>query len=503
MNLATARSVERAREVGVRKSVGAQRGQLARQFLTEALLLAGLGLVVALALIALALPLFRTLADRALVVEAGTAVPAVLVALGLTVVVGLLAGSYPALVLSGFRPAEVLKGQFATSGRGALLRKGLVVTQFAITVALLVGTFVVYDQLAFLRDANLGFDEARLVSIDLQDEPVDAFLAALDRRPEVEGAAATSTSFPSELLDGDGLGFEGMTEADAFVDVRTVAVSPEFFDVLGVSFEAGGAFRPGSASDSSALILNATAARLLAAQATDQAVASPADLVGLEVLVNGPVDMGGRLAPVIGVVEDFNMATLHEAVEPVRFILRPSRFRHVLARVRPGEAGATVAALQAAWTEAYPDALFEYRFTDAAFDAAYRAEERLGLLFTVFAALAVFIACLGLLGLAAYAAQQRRKEIGVRKVLGASVGSVVALLTKDFAVLVIVGFAVAVPLAWVAMDRWLDGFAYHVDLGMSAFVIAGLVALAVALAAVSVQALRAASTDPVQALRDE
>ncbi|MEP0547446.1 MAG: ABC transporter permease [Rhodothermales bacterium] len=503
MNLATARSVERAREVGVRKSVGAQRGQLARQFLTEALLLAGLALGVALALVALALPLFRTLADRALVVDAGAAVLAVLAALGLTLAVGLVAGSYPALVLSGFRPAEVLKGAFATSGRGVVLRKGLVVFQFAITVALLVGTFVVYGQLGFLRSASLGFDKARLVSVDLQEEPPDAFLAALARRPEVVAAAAASTSFPSELLDGDGLAFRDATEIDAFVGVRTVAVSPDFFDVLGVGFEAGRGFVPGSAPDSSAVVLNETAARLLLAKSEDRAAGDIADLIGTEVLVNAPLSRGGALVPILGVVEDFNMATLHEAVEPVRFILRPDRFDVALVRVGPGEATATVAALRSAWAEARPGALFEYRFTDAAFDAAYRAEERLGTLVTVFAGLAVFIACLGLLGLAAYAAQQRRKEIGVRKVLGASIGQIVALLTKDFAALVLVGFVAAVPLAWWAMDRWLDGFAYRVDLGAGVFVGAGLVALAVALAAVSVQALRAASTDPVQALRHD
>ena len=424
-NLATARSVERAKEVGVRKSVGAQRGQLARQFLTEALLLAGLALVLALVLVSLALPLFRTLADRALVVDAGTAVPAVLAALGLAAAVGLLAGSYPALVLSGFRPADVLKGTFATSGRGVLLRRGLVVFQFAITVVLLVGTFVVYDQLAFLRSASLGFDEARVLSVDTQGEGnaarLDAFAVALAQHPEIEAVAASSVSFPSELLDGDGVGHESATVPEDYVGVRTVAVSPGFFDVLGVTMAAGRAFEPGSAVDSGAVVLNETAARLLQAKAAAH-VATPEALVGQDVLINGPAHMGGRRAPVLGIVHDFNLATLHEAVEPVEFMILPDRFNTFLIRARPGDARATVAALHAAWQAVFPDALFEYRFTDAAFDAAYRTEERLGVLFTVFAGLAIFIACLGLLGLAAYAAQQRRKEIGVRKVLGASVG---------------------------------------------------------------------------------
>jgi putative ABC transport system permease protein len=503
MNLATARSLERAREVGIRKSVGAHRMQLAQQFLAEALVLAALGLGVAVVLVALALPLFRTLADRALVVDAGTFVPAASVALGLTLVVGLVAGSYPAFVLSGFRPAAVLKGTFSTSGRGVLLRKGLVVFQFTISVALLIGTFVVYQQLGFLRSASLGFDEAQIVGVELQGQSPDAFLAALDRQPVVIEAAASSESFPSELLDGDGLAFETATSMDDFVGVRTVAVSPEFFDVLDVPMLAGRTFAPGSAADSSSILLNESAARLVMDRAADRRFESVGDLVGERLLVNAPAGAGGTAVPVLGIVRDFNMATLHEAVEPVRFILQPGRFAAVLARVQPGSADEVVGALRAAWTEAYADALFEVRFADASFDAAYRSEERLGTLFTVFAGLAIFIACLGLFGLAAYAAEQRRKEIGVRKVLGATVPDIVLLLTRDFVVLVVAASLLAAPIAWLAMDRWLDDFAYRVEIGPLLFIGAGLVAIVIALATVAGQAARAAATDPVDALRSE
>jgi putative ABC transport system permease protein len=227
-------------------------------------------------------------------------------------------------------------------------------------------------------------------------------------------------------------------------------------------------------------------------------VAAIEGLVGEEVMGSQ-----GQTWTVLGIVEDFNMATLHDAVEPVAFYVIPGRYDTFLARVAPGSAAATVEALRAVFTAVYPDALFEYRFTDAAFDAAYRNEERLGYLFTVFAGLAVFIACLGLFGLAAYAAQRRTKEIGVRKVLGASAASIVGLLSKDFAKLVAVAIVVAVPLAWFAMDRWLEGFAYRVGLNPLVFVLAGVLALAIALGTVSAQALRAASTDPVKALRYE
>jgi putative ABC transport system permease protein len=506
MNLATARSLDRAREVGVRKSVGARRGQLARQFLAEAILLAVAGVLVALALVAVALPSFRTLADRALAFEAGFAVPALLVALGLAVVVGLLAGSYPALVLSGFRPAEVLKGRFATSGRGVAVRKGLVVFQFAISVVLLVGTLVVFGQLRFLQTANLGFDEAQILTVDAQGEGTaarfDAFQAALAKHPVLEAAAASSIALPSELLDGDVVGLESATSQEDFVSVRTAAVSPNFFDVLGVPMAAGRAFRAGSAADSSSVVLNETAARMLRAKAPDT-FADTRALVGEELAVNAPVSTGGQSAPVLGIVRDFNLATLHEAVEPMQFAVMPGRFRTFVVRARPGSATAAVAALESAWQEVFPDALFEYRFADAAFDAAYRSEERLSVLFTLFAGLAVFIACLGLFGLAAYAAEQRRKEIGVRKVLGASVADIVALLSRDFVVLVLVGFVVAVPVAWLGMRRWLDGFAYHVEPGAWPFLAAGAVALVVALVATGGQALRAAHADPVRSLRAE
>jgi putative ABC transport system permease protein len=273
--------------------------------------------------------------------------------------------------------------------------------------------------------------------------------------------------------------------------------------VLDVPVVAGRTFTPGSAPDSASFVLNEAAARLLMAKAPERDLATPSDLVGEEMLVNGPVGMGGSVAPVLGVVQDFNMATLREAVEPARFVLLPDRFDTVLARVQPGAAEDAVGALRAAWAEAFPDALFEYRFTDAAFDAAYRSEERLGTLFTVFAGLAIFIACLGLFGLAAYAAEQRRKEIGIRKTLGATVPNLVMLLARDFVALVAVAALVAAPVAYLAMDRWLDDFAYRVELGPLLFVGAGLVALAVALATVSGQALRAATTDPVKALRYE
>jgi putative ABC transport system permease protein len=504
MNLATARSLERAREVGVRKAVGAQRGQLARQFLAEAVLLAGMGLVLALALVALALPYFRTLADRPLALTAGVVGPALAVAALLALGVGLLSGSYPALVLSGFRPAEVLRGRFAASGRGARLRQGLVVFQFAIAVVLIVGTLGVHTQLRYLREADLHFDAPQVVSLPIPQDSVGGapFLDALRGRPEVLAAAMSSESLPSELLDGNGTTLAGvgdpetLFEQELFVPTRMVSAGPRFFEVLGAEMALGREFSEEFASDSSAFVLNETAARMLQAK-------FPEHLPSLEAMVGRELQMGGQQGPLVGIVRDFNMSSLHEVIEPIVFYISPSNYSTFLVRAAPGSATATVGALRAAYAQVYPEALFDYQFADAGFDAAYRDEERLGQLFSVFAGLAVFIACLGLFGLAAYAAERRTKEIGVRKVLGASAGHIVGLLSKDFAKLVAVGIVVAVPAAWWGMDLWLDRFAYRTGLGAGLFVAAGALALLIALGTVASQALRAASSDPIKALRYE
>ena len=504
MNLATARSLERAKEVGVRKSIGAHRGMLARQFLAEAVMLAIAGLALAVVLVVLALPLFRFLADRPLVLSTSVVVPAILVALALTVGVGLLAGSYPAFVLSGFRPAEVLRGRYWASSQGAWVRQGLVVFQFAIAVVLIVGTFGVYAQLRYLREADLNFDVAQIVSITMPADSLGGapFIEALRQRPEAVDVALSSEAFPSELLNGNGTILAGagdpqvLYDAGQFVPTRTVAAGYDFFETLGVEMAYGRAFSRDFATDSSAYVLNETAARMLMEKFPDQ-------LPSMEAMVGQDIQVGMTPGSLVGIVRDFNMATLHEAVEPIVFSIAPDGYNTFLVRVAPGSATAALEALGSTFASVYPDALFEYRFADAGFDAAYRSEERLSQLFSVFAGLAIFIACLGLFGLAAYAAQRRTKEIGVRKVLGASEAGIVVLLSKEFAKLVLVAVVVAVPVAWYAMDRWLDGFVYHMGISPVVFVVAGALALLVALATVSTQAFRAATADPVQSLRYE
>ena len=505
MNLATARSAERAKEVGVRKVAGAGRTQLIGQFLAESTVLSLVALLGAVLLVSLALPAFRTLSGKALHLEVlgdGFTLSAFLV---IALVVGVLAGSYPAFVLSRFQPVTALRGALRSGAGGAALRKGLVVFQFALSIALLVGTAVVYSQLHYLRAANLGFAKEQVVALPTQTNPLQsaqlnaqypAFKDALLQQPGVASVSISSEGLPSELLNGNAAHFEGTSMEEAPV-LRAVAVGHDFFETLDVEMVAGRAFSRAFPMDSSAFVVNEAALRLLSERAPEP-VRAPEDAVGKQVVLSG-----GRQGPLVGVAEDFNMATLHEEIEPIVFYIRPEWYDTYLVRVQPENISATLTSVRKVWAQFNPDQPFAFNFADQAFDAQYRAEERLMQIFGVFAGLAVFIACLGLFGLAAYMAQQRTKEIGIRKALGASAASIVAMLSKDFLKLVLVAFVLATPVAYFAMQRWLADFAYRTALSPWFFLGAGVLAFAVAAATVSYQSLKAAQTNPTDALRAE
>jgi putative ABC transport system permease protein len=502
VNLSTARSLERAKEVGVRKSMGAAEGQLARQFLAESVLLAVVGLVVATMLVALAVPLLTGLVDRPLLPNVSTVLVAVAVAVAGTFLVGVGGGLYPAFALSRFRPVEVLRGRFSAGRGGVRLRQGLVVFQFTVAMVLLVGTFVVYDQLEYLRTADLGFDEAQVLALRGPGAPTSqrlAFFEALEAEATIEKVASLSERMPAELRGGAGARLADMPPADddeglRGIQVRPVVVSADFFSTLGVPLLAGRDFRVGSSADSASVILNESAARNLIALVPGR-YASPQDLVGETILT-----MGER--QVLAVVPDFHMASLNEQVENMGFIFGHTGMTYAI-RIAPGMVTPALRAVREHWAEFFPAAALEYYFVDEAFAAAYRAEEQLSQLTLLFAGLAILVACLGLFGLAAYAAQQRRKEIGVRKVLGASAASVVALLSKDFVRLVAIAVVIGAPVAYVGMRRWLEGFPSRVELGVGPFLLAGALAVLIALATVAGQAWRAASFDPVKSLRSE
>ena len=489
MNLATARSAGRAREIGIRKTLGARREQLGAQFLGESLLMSMIALVLALLIVDLGLPALNQLVGKSLTARALYEGPQVLALLGLGVFVGLLAGTYPALVLSHFRPAQVLKGTM-TGPRGNRLRKGLVVFQFAISIALIAGTGISQSQLRFMRSAGLGFDAEDRVLIKQAGylgEGIDAFEQELKKLPGVQrvasGFSMPGTFFINSMWQPSTPGSEAHNMDYSFVGF-------DYVETLGIEIVAGRSLSRAFPTDSFAVMLSETAVKDFGWSVEEA--------------------LGQTLSPswgsieftVVGVTKDFHYRSLHAEIYPLALFGPLRTPRYVAVRVSPDKVANTLEAIRSLWKQ-FSDLPLEYAFLADDLVATYRTEERLTKIFGIFSGLAILIACLGLFGLAAFTAEQRTKEIGIRKVLGASVANLVALLSKDFLRLVLIAFVVAVPVAYLAMERWLEDFAYRIDLGVGTFALAGGLALGIALLTVSYQALKAALADPVRALRYE
>ena len=526
INLATARATERSTEVGVRKSIGAQQGQLLRQFLGESTLLSLGAVALALLLTQAALPVFTTIIGKPLAVGMWTN-PWLWAGVATVVLVtGVGAGSYPAFVLSRFQPASVLKDAMASGrGRGAWLRKGLVVLQFAISVALIVATAVAYSQLEYLRTARLGFDQEQIVAVDAAGS-YETLKQELAKRPEV--MSVTSASVTPGMEDGRGFRFEVSGETDPTTDERINGqrVDFGFFDAMGVETIAGRTPSPDRRGDigegnprggnhanpyyrDQALVVN---------RATlDKFGWTPEEALGkrirLLILENETIysDYEGE---VVGVVEDYHSASLREEIEPVVYapLLVPSSDGNaarymgvstVLVKVAPGSADQVMDALRSVWTEVLPTEVFDAAFLNDRLQTQYRSEQKLSQIVGIFSALAIVVACLGLFGLATYTAQQRTKEIGIRKAVGASVTSIVGLLSADFLKLVAVAVVIGTPLAYLAVRQWLADFAYRVELGPTPFALAAAAAFGLAALTVSYHALRAAQLNPATTLRDE
>ena len=499
MNLSTARSMSRAKEVGMRKAIGAFKGQLVGQFLSESVLLSTISLVVALPLVWALLPVMNAMADKAITLNP-FAVPwlwplLALVALG----VGALAGLYPAFVLSSYEPAHVLKASGRTgTGGGAsdLLRRGLVVAQFGISIALIAGTFVAASQLDYLRSARLGFDAEQVVMVPILRTPAvqqyDAIKGDLLSHPGVQAVTISEDVLGSKYQTNTYLP-EGFTDP---VQFPRLSVHHDFAKTFGIRMVAGRDYEEGR-DEGPAVIINESMVKRLG-------WASPQDAIGRSM---GPAGQNGELRrEVVGVTEDFHFASLHQPIAPFVFdqLNNPFFFgRYLAIRITPDDVRGTLADIEGTWQTFLPDRPFEYLFVDQELDQLYRAEENLSRVAGAFSILAILIACLGVFALAAYAAEQRKKEIGIRKVLGASVPALVALLSKDFVRLVLVAFVVAAPVTYFAAQRWLGAFAYQVPVGPSPFLVAGFLALGIALATVSFHAIRAATANPTSTLRAE
>ncbi|HMB89889.1 MAG TPA: ABC transporter permease [Rhodothermales bacterium] len=494
MNLATARSASRAREVGIRKTLGAGRMQVARQFLGESLLVTLAALVLALVLVELALPAFNALFDMQLDLSYRSNAIYLLALLALALGVGFIAGAYPALHLSGFRPVRVLKGETVRGPSGAWLRRGLVVTQFTISAVLIIGTAIIYQQLTFIQNKNLGFDKEHVLVVNIQPAAAqhEAIKEAFLRNANVLRVAATS-GVPGQFSVSYGI-MPDVDQPDKAVNLHGVKVDYDYLEMLELELVAGRNFSQEMATDdTTAVILNEAAVREL----------------GWTDPVGKPFSWEGKeKETVVGVVKDFHFQSLHETIGPVMFRIRSAYeswppYHTLVLRLSGQDLPGTLAFLEDQWGAFGSGSPMKYEFLDEQLDALYRTEQRLSKVFSIVAGLAIFIACLGLFGLAAFTAEQRTKEIGIRKVLGATVTNLVALLSKDFLKLVVVAFVIAAPVAYLAMQRWLADFAYRIEISPTIFLMAGLTALLIALLTVSYQAIRAALADPVQSLRYE
>lgn len=489
MNLATARAAQRAKEVGVRKTLGAYKGQLIGQFLGESVILSVFAIVIGVVLAVVLIPVFNEAMASSITLNLGKlGTFALLIAIGL--LAGLLAGSYPAFYLSAFNPSRVLKGDTGRGKGAPMLRKGLIVFQFAISVFMIVATLTVYNQLGHMRTQELGFDQERVISF-IPAPPVrenyEAFKQQLLADPQVMNVA--QGSLPGRVGTNRGYNWPGQGENEEGSSFWTLIADPNYVETVRLELLAGRDFSEDVPTDTQdTYVINEAAAQV----------------IGYENPVGQPFRAWDRpMGTIIGVVKDFHFQSLHQDILPVIINYKPQWLGTVVVRLAPGDLPAALDAVRSQWQTFAPGYVFDYRFLDEDFDRLYRDEDRLGRLFGFFASIAIFIACLGLFALAAYMAQERTKEIGVRKVLGATVPQLIGLLSKDFAKLVVVGLVVATPMAYYVMDEWLQGFAYRISMGVGVFLLAGVAAVLIAFLTVSYQAYRAASLDPVKSLRYE
>ncbi|MBO9727356.1 MAG: ABC transporter permease [Chitinophaga sp.] len=491
INLTTARSVERAKEIGIRKVVGATKAELIRQFIGECVLLCCISFALTVVLFAGLLPAFNQLAGKTIsagVFAHGEYIAILFVA---SVVIGLLAGIYPALVLSSFKPVSVLKGRFATGTKGIFLRKGLVVTQFAISIALIIGTIIVYLQMHYMHTKDLGFYKDQMLVIDTHGDPArNALRDAIARMPKVN-----SVSMGSGVPGGQANGaYTEIMNKQGEMQVANLDLYDVDFDYLKqykIKMVAGRAFSKDYGTDTTqAMIINEAAVKLFGYTKPDEAIGRT-------------FRQWGRTGTIIGVIKNYHYRSLQQDISPLTMRIEPGDCDMISVNVAPGDFPGTLSAIEQQWKALMPNRPFAYFFLDEFFDRQYRTEERFGKLFFNFALLAIIISCLGLLGLASYSAIQRTREIGIRKVMGASVTDIVNLLSRDFLKLVLISFLIATPVAWYCMHKWLEVFAYRISIGWWVFLVAGIIALLIAISTISYQAIKAALADPVKSMRAE
>ena len=489
MNLATARSSRRAKEIGIRKTIGASRQSLNLQFMGEAILLSTIATGFGLLLVQLGLKQFNLLFSKEIYIDYSDPI-FLLTILGLILVSGLLAGSYPALLLSSFRPVHALKGdRMQLADRSALLRRGLVIFQFCLSIFLIVATFVIHQQVHFIKNKNLGIDREDLFSTYLEGKLYsnqEAYHEELLKSPAIQSVSFTQSN-PMNINGSSGdLNWPGKT-TDEMVLVAPMAVGEGFTETFGIELLDGRDFSSSIPTDTSNYIVNE----------------SLVEAIGMEDPVGKPIDFWMGEGKIIGVIKNYHLQSLHIPIRPMILTYIPDNVEFAWIKPVPGKTKEALAYAEQVVEKLNPGFPFEYSFADDEFEQQYQNETLIGNLANIFGILSLIVSCLGLLGLAAYASERRRKEIGVRKVLGASVQSIVALLSTEFIKLIFIAILIATPVAWFFAERWLENFAYSVDLHFSIFVIAGLAAIALTLITISFQSIRAALINPIDSLRNE
>jgi ABC-type antimicrobial peptide transport system permease subunit len=490
MNLSTARSEKRAKEVGIRKAIGSLRGQLIRQFFSESLLVSLLAFMLALVLVEISLPFFNRVADKQMTLLWQSPL-FWLLGLSFCIVTGLIAGSYPALYLSSFKPVQVLKGSWKAGPLAAILRRVLVVLQFTVSVVLIIGTIVVFRQIQFAKDRNAGYSRDGLVMLPMLTREIhdhfDAVKADLLAKGAIAEMAETNSPMTQYTSTNGGFDWKGK-DPGLSVDFPRTNISFDLSKTVGWQFVKGRGFSRDFPTDSAAFVINETAARYM----------------GMKEPVGETLRLDGRPYTIIGVVKDMIVESPYEPSRPAVYDLSKDRLDNVMVRLNPAVRAATALGnIEKIFLKYNPSQPFDYQFVDTEYARKFGDEERVGKLASILAVLAVFISCLGLFALASFMAEQRTKEIGIRKVLGATVLNVWSLLSREFLLLVTLSLLIAIPLAWCGMHQWLQNFTYRTGLSLWIFLVASLGGLVITLLTVSWQAIRAATANPVKSLRSE
>ncbi len=489
MNLSTARASRKAKEVGIKKSLGAQRQSLIFQYLSESLVTSFLALLVAGVIVWLFLPQFNVITEKRISISLHD-LPLIASFSGIAFMAGILAGSYPALYLSGFKPAAVLKGEVKGSLGELWARKGLVIFQFSLSVILIVSVLVIYKQIEYVQSRNLGYNKEHLIQIPIEGKVgthVNTFLDEIRKIPGVVSASSLGHSLLGRNNNTSGLEWDGKNPEDIIL-FENISVNFDLIETMGIELAEGRSFSPAFSTDTSRIIFNEAAIRIMNLK----------DPIGKTIKLWGQYEL-----EIIGVVKDFHFQSMHDVVNPLFFRLSPRNTWNIVMRLEEGKEKETLESLTEFYVNYNPGFTFEYKFQDQEYARMYAAEQRVATLSGYFASMAVLISCLGLFGLATFTAERRLKEIGIRKALGSSSANIVMLLSGDFTRMVLVSVVIGIPTSYWLLSKWLERFAFHIELHPGYFILSGLIALLIAWSTVAYQSVKAARVNPVKCLRTE